>query len=227
MPTTMEIPAKPATIPKAGGISEKLIRTNYTSFPVSLPDTFLAPLPDPSTTIKVTRINFAASPLPEYTGLYAVILDNVLSPEECDQLLHMVEMSAGAHQNGDSPNPPPNNGWIPALINAGHGYESLKSDVRDSDRIIWDHRDLVDRLWRRVMQVEALRDELMTVGGTKYADVIEDDDEVRWVAKGLNERMRFLRYSVGQHFRRESISLSANYLRSTIQISKRKHQLLG
>jgi hypothetical protein len=200
----MEISAKPATIPKAGGISDKLIRTNYTSFPVPVPASFLAPLPDPSA-IKLTRVNFASSPLPEYTGLYAVILDNVLSQEECDQLLHMVEMSAGAHRHQNGDNPPNNNGWIPALVNAGHGYESYKSDLRDSDRIIWDHRDLVDRLWRRVMQVEALRDELVTVGGTKkYANVIEDDDnEVRWVAKGLNERMRFLRYSVGQYFRRE------------------------
>ncbi|CAD0081778.1 unnamed protein product [Aureobasidium vineae] len=42
---------------------------------------------------KVTRINFANTPLPEYADLQAYVIDNVLSSYECATLLSAAEAS--------------------------------------------------------------------------------------------------------------------------------------
>lgn len=180
------------------------IETCYTSLPVDIPDSFLAPLPDPST-IKVNQIDFANSPLPMYKDVYAVILDNVLSQEECDQLIHMTEMSAGAHRGGE--NEPENNGWKPAMVNVGNNMEVLHADYRNSDRIIWDQKEITRRLWERVLQGEGMKDYLLKLEGEKYDSVfgpsLKPKRGERWVAakQGINERMRFLKYGAGQFFR--------------------------
>ncbi|PGH23545.1 hypothetical protein AJ80_02325 [Polytolypa hystricis UAMH7299] len=179
-------------------------KTTYTSLPVDIPPTFLSPLPNPSSTIQVEKINFAASPLPEYSGLYALILDNVLSPDECTTLLRMAEMSAGAHRSDTSVE---NNGWIPAKVNMGGNYELLATDYRNSDRIIWDSEEIVKRLWARVMQGEGVRECLETLAGEEYACILGNrarDRGEKWVVteQGINERMRFLKYGAGQYFRR-------------------------
>ena len=173
----------------------QIVRTEYTNVPVFTPDSFLAPLPDPST-IKVSEIDFEDSPLPEYKSLYAVVLDNVLSQEECDQLLLMSEMSVGAHRGGDEPK---NNGWKPAMVNAGRNHEVLALDYRNSDRIIWDDHVIAQRLWDRVMQGEGMKEYFSVLEGEKYLPVCGD----RWkvTKQGLNERLRFLKYGPGQFFR--------------------------
>jgi len=134
-----------------------------------------------------------------------VVLDDVLSKEECDQLIHMAEMSAGAHQ-GDGE--VPNNGWRPAMVNVGRNHEVLAPEYRNSDRIIWDQNELAKRLWERVLQGEGLKEYLSVLDGKEYARVCGDSAErkgERWVAtpQGLNERLRFLKYGAGQFFRRK------------------------
>jgi hypothetical protein len=181
-----------------------VFKTTYTSIPVPIPDTFLAPLPDPSV-IKVEKIDFAKTTIPEYKNLYAVVLDNVLSQEECNQLIYMAEQSAGAHQDDDDK--VPNNGWRPAMVNAGLGYEFVALDYRNSDRIIWDEKVLVKRLWDRVLQGKGMKEYLSVLDGEEYYDVVGDVATrrgERWVAtkQGINERMRFLKYGAGQYFRR-------------------------
>lgn len=179
----------------------EVVRTEYTNVPVPIPETFLTPLPDPST-IKVSKIEFEDSPLPEYKGLYAVILDNVLSQEECDQLLHMAEMSVGAHRDGDEPG---NNGWKPAMVNAGRNYEVLALEYRNSDRIIWDSHVLAQRLWNRVLQGEGMKEYFSVLQGEAYHSVCGDSilggDRWKVTEQGLNERLRFLKYGAGQYFR--------------------------
>jgi len=179
----------------------RVVRTEYTNVPVSIPDSFLAPLPDAST-IKVSKIDFKDSPLPEYKPHYAVVLDNVLSKEECDQLLHMSEMSVGAHRGGDEPE---DNGWKPALVNAGRNHEILVLHYRDSDRIIWDDHVIAQRLWDRVMQAEGMKEYFSILEGEAYRSVCGDSiyEGERWkiTKQGLNERLRFLKYGPGQFFR--------------------------
>ncbi|PSS28043.1 hypothetical protein M430DRAFT_72651, partial [Amorphotheca resinae ATCC 22711] len=178
------------------------VQTSYISLPVHIPESFLAPLPDPSV-IKTERIDFGKTTLPEYKDLYAVVLDNVLSREECDQLIHMAELSAGAHHDDGGV---PNNGWRPAMINAGMGQEILMQDYRNSDRIIWDEKVLAKRVWERVLQGQGIKDYLSVLNGESYRPVLGDraiTKDQRWVVteQGVNERLRFLKYGKGQFFR--------------------------
>jgi hypothetical protein len=179
----------------------EVVRTSYTNVPVEIPDSFLAPLPDPSI-IKVSKIDFENSPLPEYKRLYAVVLDNVLSKGECDQLIFMAEMSVGAHRGGDEPD---NNGWKPAMVNAGRNYEVLALDYRNSDRIIWDERVVATRLWGRIMQAQGMKEYFSVLEGEGYVPAVGDTISrgERWVVtkQGLNERLRFLKYGAGQYFK--------------------------
>jgi hypothetical protein len=183
----------------------KVVKSNYTSLPVDIPEDFLAPLSDPST-ISVNQIDFATSVLPEYKGLYAVVLDNVMNEQECKQLLHMTELSAGGHSEDATIE---DDGWRPAMVNAGRDKEFLALDYRNSDRIIWDNEVIVQRLWTRIMQAEGMRDYFGVMKGKGYSNVVGDGmvkRNERWVVspKGPNERMRFLKYGAGQFFRRKS-----------------------
>jgi hypothetical protein len=188
----------------------QIVQTNYTSLPVDIPEDFLAPLPDPST-IKAEKVDFANSVLSEYRKLYAVVLDNVLSREECDQLIHLAELSAGGHGEDEKPN----NGWVPAMVNAGPGREFYAPDYRNSDRIVWDNHMLVERLWKRIIQVKEVKDYLSALDGEKYYPVVGDGATrrgERWVVtkQGMNERMRFLKYGAGQYFRRKLHPISVS-----------------
>ena len=187
----------------------QVVPTSYSSLPVVIPESFLAPLKDPSV-IETKVIDFAKTPLPAYKDFYAVILDNVLSRDECDQLIKMAEMSAGAHTDGKKVE---NNGWRPAMVNAGVGQEFMAPDYRNSDRIIWDNDILVKRLWERVLQGDGIKEYISKLEGEKYRQVIGGsflEKGIKWhvTEQGINERMRFLKYGAGQFFRSRYICVS-------------------
>ncbi|EHK99079.1 hypothetical protein GLAREA_09125 [Glarea lozoyensis ATCC 20868] len=174
----------------------------YSSLPVEIPDDFLLPLQDPAT-IKVNQINWSKTTLPEYKGCYAVILDNVINEAECNQLLHMAECSAGGHLGDESV---PDHGWRPAMVNAGRNYEFLDMRYRNSDRIIWDNQDVMQRIWKRVLQGKGMKEYFSVLEGKKYKEVLgmkSDKWGDRWLisANGPNERLRFLKYGPGQFFK--------------------------
>ncbi|KAG9237673.1 hypothetical protein BJ875DRAFT_369454 [Amylocarpus encephaloides] len=175
----------------------------YSSIPVDVPSGFLQPLPDPENTLQVQEINWNETALPEYRGFYAVIIDNVLNEQECDELTHLAELSAGAHRGPDSA---PNNGWRPAMVATGYGREFLDKEYRNSDRIIWDNQQVIHRIWTRIMQSEKMKNYFSALEGEKYVKLLGDravKQKERWVVseKGPNERMRFLKYGAGQYFR--------------------------
>ena len=148
-------------------------------------------LSQPGPKPEVTVMDFSKSILPEYAGLYAVIIENVLTAEECHQLVHIAE----AQTDGK---------WEPAMVNVGGGMQDMRLDARDCGRIILDDKDLVARIWSRVKdhvpEVEYLKGvpRITGNGPTKR--------EETWRMSRLNERMRFLKYGKGQYFRRELIS---------------------
>ena len=152
-------------------------------------------LSGPGPEVGYHRVDFGYVNLPEYLGLYAVILDNVLSPEECQQLIQLAEAQTGGM-------------WEPALVNVGNNQQRLIADVRDCGRIIWDDRDMVEKIWRRVERFvpEIKRQENVAdvtgIGPAKRKEV--------WEMTRLNERMRFLKYGPKQYFRREY----ANFFRA-------------
>ncbi|KAK4151461.1 hypothetical protein C8A00DRAFT_35865, partial [Chaetomidium leptoderma] len=131
----------------------KPILTHYHSLPVALPPTFLTtPAPD-TLPIEITPIDWSTTPIPENTGLYAVVLDNVLSPSECTTLLSLAEASVPSPgETGGELRNGPDDAWGPALVNVGGGFEVLDGGYRNGDRIVWDCQEVVDRVWGRCLQ---------------------------------------------------------------------------
>ena len=151
-------------------------------------------LASPGPEIKVTRVDFDKTDIGEFRGAYAVILDNVLTPAECGQLLNLAESSSGGESGKGN--------WERAMVNVGNNEQALITDVRNCDRIIWDDRDVAARLWERckpyVPEVEKLHGnaEILGNGPVKRGET--------YVMTRLNERMRFLKYTGGEYFNGKS-----------------------
>jgi hypothetical protein len=184
-----------------------VVPTSYTSLPVKLPDDFLRPLDEEERKrIVVNKIKFEDTKLPEYKGCYALVLDNVLTEEECELMVGMAEMSAGGHGNAEGDAVVENDGWKPAMVNAGVGREFLATEYRNSDRIIWDEKEVVARLWKRVCQAEVVEEDIGLLEGEKWKVLlgpwaVKRGEKWRLLERGMNERMRFLRYGRGQFFK--------------------------
>ncbi|KAL8392950.1 hypothetical protein RB595_002949 [Gaeumannomyces hyphopodioides] len=165
------------------------IKPSYISKDIAIPDDFLSVSSPPPDALPITMkpIDFAQTVLPEYKGCYAVVLDNVLSPSECQQLLQMAEDSvpeaerfvrksknkqpqSQQQQDQDQDQAAPDEGddggggdgetkdpWRPALVHMGGGWEVRDKTYRNSDRIIWDQEEVVSRLWARLSQVRGLK----------------------------------------------------------------------
>ncbi|KAI0099389.1 hypothetical protein F4814DRAFT_453272 [Daldinia grandis] len=166
----------------------RAVKTSYESNDIPIPDDFLKSEPHDAQPIAFKKIDFADTVLTEYKGLYAVVLDHVLSPSECAKLIELAEASVPP-KNKNKTNGSP---WAPALVNVGGGYEVEVLEYRNGDRIIWDQQDVVDRLWARLEQVPEIKGALLTAEGPKGTV---------WDFQRINKRMRFLKYGQGQFFR--------------------------
>lgn len=149
-----------------------------------LPKEFLT---GPTPKIKKDRVNFAKGGLHEYADAWAVVLDNVMTEEECNQLVAAAE----ATTNGK---------WERALVNIGGGMQAMYEDTRKCGRIIWDDREIMEKLWARiessVPEIHRLND---------WADVMGNGPVKRketWKMTRLNERGRYLKYVGGEYFKR-------------------------
>lgn len=199
---------------KSHGIPEgQPVQMHYASRDVAIPEGFLslaAPPPD-AKPVTISPVDWASSPLPEYNGLFAVVLENVLSPSECQTLIDLAESSADVSEMNSTGD---HNPWKPAMVNAGSGFEVLDSGYRNSDRIVWDQQEVVDRIWQRCLQgeaAEALKKRLDLIDGDEQLGAFRRRgpkwtvEKQRWEFRRLNQRMRFLKYGAGQFFRRKSI----------------------
>ncbi|KAK8024349.1 oxidoreductase domain-containing protein [Apiospora rasikravindrae] len=152
--------------------------TSYESKEVVIPDDFLRDEQHTSDSISYKVIDFKQTDLPQYEPCYAAVLDNVLTPSECATLLQLAESSVRDEDRAADGSP-----WRPAMVNVGGGREVLETSYRNSDRIIWDHQEVVDRIWARIAQVPGIMDKLGQVTGEE-----------------LLGRMRCLKYGSGQFF---------------------------
>ncbi|KAG9056112.1 hypothetical protein FS842_000292 [Serendipita sp. 407] len=208
----------------------KFVKQSYTSNEVDIPHDFLVSSPPDAKPVVTYPIDFKETLLPEYEGCYAVVLDHVLTPGECKQLIKYAEMSAASAEEAgegiddgkypeleDNEKTATSRGWTPALVNAGKNGEVMMKEYRNSDRIIWDCQEIVDRIWERCLaggQEEFVRSRLGVImdqrrpfatGGNKDEGENGMNNETsraepQWRMKRLNERMRFLRYGQGQYF---------------------------
>ncbi|MCJ1390866.1 hypothetical protein MMC18_003727 [Xylographa bjoerkii] len=148
----------------------------------ALPEDFLS---NPSTQVQVQKVDFTQTQLPEYSPYYAVVVDNVLTAAECNQLVQAAEASTGS-------------GWEPAMVNVGGGRQEMILDIRNCGRIIWDNHDITKKIWNRfkdhVPEIEILQNKPMITGNGPIKR------QETWQLTRLNERMRFLKYGAGQYF---------------------------
>jgi hypothetical protein len=132
--------------------------------------------------------------LDEYDGLYAVVLDGVLSPDECRNLVRLAENSTKPSTGSDSAI------WERAMVNVGGGMQVMSEGTRKCGRIIMDSQDIVDQLWERVgphlpeLLVLSSSPDITGEGPAKRREI--------WRLTRLNERMRFLKYTQGEYFKR-------------------------
>ncbi|KAI1273444.1 oxidoreductase domain-containing protein [Xylaria sp. FL0933] len=168
------------------------VKTVYRSKDLPIPDDFLrAPAAD-AQPITHELIDFKNSVLPEYAGCYAAVLDNVLTPSECAQLIALAEASVMDEDKQDgSP-------WQAALVNIGGGFEVEIPDYRKSSRIIWDQQEIVDRLWARMAAVPEVAEKLSSVPGIAIGPPVK---HVKYPFYRVNKRLRFLKYTPGEFFK--------------------------
>jgi hypothetical protein len=155
----------------------------------ALPSDFLS---TPAPNLTKTTVDFAASGLPDFAGLWAVVLDGVLSKAECDLLVAAAEATADGV-------------WERAMVNIGGGMQQMIEETRSCGRIIWDNRALMEKLWARI---EGSVPEICRL--EKWASVTGNGPAKRgevWRVTRLNERGRFLKYVGGEYFRRKLCGL--------------------
>jgi hypothetical protein len=143
-------------------------------------------LEGPAPNLKRSNVNFTKGGLPEYEGLWAVVLDGVMTEEECDQLVAAAEATTDGK-------------WERALINIGGGMQAMYEDTRKCGRIIWDDRDVMAKLWARI---EGAVPEIHRL--ENWAAVTGNGPAIRkevWKVTRLNERQRFLKYVGGEYFK--------------------------
>jgi len=143
----------------------------------------------------VTRIDFRKVGLPEYgnANCYASIIDNAFTAAECHKLLADTEREyewqlAGINKNGD-------------------GQQHMDVGYRNSGRILRDDPDcaayLLDRIKPFIKELALLDStdpETAAVLGRSFRGT---KTKRKYKLTRLNERLRFLKYSEGQFFRRE------------------------
>lgn len=144
----------------------------------------------PPSNMTAKQVDFSKTSLPQYSGYYAVVIDNVLSPAECQAWIDASEATTE-----------PKGTWERAMVNIGGGQQKMIEDIRNCGRIIWDSQDMVNRLWSRLAtlpEVEAITKlknmpHITGAGPAKRGEV--------WRFTRPNERMRFLKYVGGEYFR--------------------------
>lgn len=153
-----------------------------------IPDDFLPPAPLP--TAKAHRIDFTQTDprIPHYKDLFAAVINDILTPAECDELLRLAEASTCTSEP-----------WERAMINVGNGVQVMATDTRNCGRIIYDSPDLAGRLLARLRPflqgygLDRIEGQLRVTGLRGRGRVYE--------VSGLNERLRFLKYQGGEYFR--------------------------
>lgn len=195
----------------------EVIPVKYFSKDVAIPPDFLSltsPPPD-AQPVTLTPIDWRETSLPEYEGRYAAVVDNVISPSECQALLRLAEASVDLPRlNEFWETPGVERPWRPAMVNAGAGLEVLDSHYRNSERLVWDCQEVADRLWARCLQGEVgelIRRRLEVLEGDRDESIVGarrraklwDLPPQRWEMRKLNKRLRFLKYEPGQFFRRK------------------------
>ncbi|KAL7626441.1 hypothetical protein AAE478_003213 [Parahypoxylon ruwenzoriense] len=123
----------------------------------------------------------------EYAGYFAMTLDNVLTRQECADLLALVS-------------PPDNAAWPAATLTAYNGSQVLDLKSRDCERLFYTSATLAGRLLARILP--HLPPGIVTLENAP--DITGQFPIIRretWRLSRLREELRFLKYGPRQYFR--------------------------
>lgn len=127
---------------------------------------------------------------------FALLLHNILSPDECANLIRRAE----------------DKGFDDALVQGPDGRQILRRDIRSCHRCIIDDAQLADTFYERIANVlrgtehekKFRHAPWLSKSTSSYSanniNIADDGDEPPITAVGLNERMRFLKYEPGHFF---------------------------
>ena len=87
------------------------------------------------------------------------------------------------------------------MVNIGNNEQAMIADVRSCDRIIWDSRDLVGRIWENRVKPHVEADIGVIENNALVTGLGPFKRKETAVVTRLNERMRFLRYGPGEYFK--------------------------
>ncbi len=108
--------------------------------------TTFQPKPPSGSGPTVSYIDFASSSprlAKQYSGSYALVIDNLFSEEECTALIALAETTEAREGKG----------WQPAKINGGPRYEDqfLDTEYRFNDRILRFDHEAARKIYERVL----------------------------------------------------------------------------
>ncbi|KIO31411.1 hypothetical protein M407DRAFT_67922 [Tulasnella calospora MUT 4182] len=152
--------------------------------------------PDQPAPVIVHKIDWEEVGFPENKDKVAFIIDNALTPEDCQKLLKAAEDSAP---------------WAAAAVHGGPGdkHGTVMEDYRKSSRILLDDFELADLILSKLRP--HMPKEGLDAPKSKYQQFgVEDQDKLKDIFKikkaspvqltRLNERLRYLKYVEGDFF---------------------------
>ncbi|KAG8926006.1 hypothetical protein FRC02_009268 [Tulasnella sp. 418] len=164
-----------------------------------IPEPPRAESPSTSAPIAVHKLDFVSLGLPEYKDAFVLVIDNLFTPEDCKKLLAAAESSKE---------------WERAAVNGppGSGEGVVVPSYRNSSRILYDDPELAGWIFEKLLphlkEIETEEGEHHLLFSNPRAKYISGqkriqklgDSEVRILR--VNERLRFLKYGVGEFFKR-------------------------
>ena len=158
-------------------------------------DNFLPPEAPPTASARQIDFTTTTPPIPKYARLFAGVIDDILTEEECNEFIRRAEATTIPPNSTTAGTP----AWERAMINIGSGRQALDTETRNCGRIILDDTVLTDKLLTRLMPflkkwgIDQIENQLQVTGLRGRGK--------RYHLTRLNERLRFLKYEGGEYFR--------------------------
>ncbi|KAJ7364908.1 hypothetical protein DFH08DRAFT_840277 [Mycena albidolilacea] len=146
----------------------------------------------------IQPIDFSTTALTHYSGFYATIIDDLLTPAECDTLKEL------ASSTGE---------WQPAGLMAHGTTETVHANFRNSDRVLRVDADVADMIYERLrplvpeLHVITPDSEWASIVG-KPAQPGKKTQKPSWRMVRVNPRLSFLRYGPGHYFKQHCDGLN-------------------
>ncbi|KAI1384826.1 uncharacterized protein F4822DRAFT_433365 [Hypoxylon trugodes] len=137
--------------------------------------------------VEAKIIDFNETEVNEYAGYFAMVIDNVLTRKECDDLLGLIS-------------PSNNVAWPSATVTAYNGSQILDLKSRFCDRIFYTSQVLADHILERILPL--LPPGIVTLKDAP--DITGQNPVIRketWRICRLRDELRFLKYGPGHYFK--------------------------